>query len=145
MNIEIKHWNSLTKEELYQILQLRTEVFVVEQNCAYQECDGKDLVSYHLIGKIDNQIIATARIIPNDGEEVYLGRIVVSETFRKHDFGKRVVRSCIDFAKKNLKANKVSMSAQTYLNGFYKNLGFKTVGEEYLEDDIPHIHMEQLI
>lgn len=145
MEIEIKHWDDLNKEELYQILQLRTQVFVVEQNCPYQECDGKDLFSYHFIGKVGEQIIATARIIPCESSEVYLGRIVVAEQFRKNDFGKQVVKSCIEFAKGNLSTNKVSMSAQTYLNDFYGNLGFQKIGMEYLEDDIPHVHMEQLV
>ena len=142
MKTDIKHWNNLTKDELYALLQLRTEVFVVEQNCPYQECDGVDKVAYHLLMWQGDILIGTARIIPKPNNKVALGRIVIKKEKRVEGHGKQLMKTSIDFIKSKLEPSLIYMSAQTYLIGFYASFGFKIVGKEYLEDDIPHIRME---
>jgi ElaA protein len=141
MSIAIKHYHDLTKEELYGLLQLRTAVFVVEQNCPYQECDGLDQEAFHILLSLNEKLIGTARIIPKKAE-VKLGRIVVAETHRGQQLGYKLVEFCLKFCKLNFSGQKISMSAQLHLVPFYNSLGFKEQGKSYLEDDIPHIYME---
>jgi ElaA protein len=142
MSIEwnIKSWEELSKEELYNLLQLRIEVFVIEQNCPYQECDGQDPKSIQILGKLEGNVEATARLIPH-GVEVKIGRIVVRKKHRGKGWGKIMIEKCIDFARSNYPDKTISMSAQVYLIEYYQSLGFETEGETYLEDDIPHIRM----
>ena len=142
MMAEIKHWNDLSEFELYDLLQLRTEVFVVEQNCPYQECDGADKRAFHVLMYEEENLIGTARIIPIQNNQVALGRIVVKKEKRVEGFGKRLMKISLDYVKENLKPDLIIMSAQVYLINFYSGFGFKTTGNEYLEDDIPHIKME---
>ena len=143
MIFTIKKFNELSIQELYVILQLRAEVFVVEQDCVYQDLDNKDLDAYHMLGVLDTKIVAYARIFkPGDYFlESSIGRIVVKKEFRKFQFGYQLVVNSIQFIENNLQQNKILISAQSYLSKFYNSLGFTQVGEEYLEDGIPHIKM----
>ena len=143
MIFNIKRFNELSTHELYVILQLRSEVFVVEQDCVYQDLDNKDQNAYHVLGVLDNEIVAYARIFkPGDYFlESSIGRIVVKKEFRKFQYGYQLVQNSILFIENNLQQNKILISAQSYLTKFYNSLGFTQVGEEYLEDGIPHIKM----
>jgi len=139
----IKRFNELSTQELYTVLQLRAEVFVVEQDCVYQDLDNKDLDAYHVLGVLDTKIVAYARIFkPGDYFlESSIGRIVVKKEFRKFQYGYQLVQNSIQFIENNLQQNTILISAQSYLTKFYNSLGFTQVGEEYLEDGIPHIKM----
>ena len=143
MIFTIKRFNELSTHELYTILQLRAEVFVVEQDCVYQDLDNKDLDAYHVLGVLDTKIVAYARIFkPGDYFlESSIGRIVVKKEFRKFQYGYQLVQNSIQFIENNLQQNTILISAQSYLTKFYNSLGFTQVGEEYLEDGIPHIKM----
>ena len=143
MIFNIKRFNELSIQELYVILQLRSEVFVVEQDCVYQDLDNKDLDAYHVLGILDKEIVAYARIFkPGDYFlESSIGRIVVKKEFRKFQYGYKLVVNSIQFIENNLQQNTILISAQSYLTKFYNSLGFIRVGEEYLEDGIPHIKM----
>ena len=143
MIFNIKRFNELSIQELYVILQLRSEVFVVEQDCVYQDLDNKDQDAFHVLGVLDNEIVAYARIFkPGDYFlESSIGRIVVKKEFRKFQYGYKLVENSIQFIENNLQQNTILISAQSYLTKFYNSLGFIRVGEEYLEDGIPHIKM----
>ena len=143
MIFTIKRFNELSTHELYAVLQLRAEVFVVEQDCVYQDLDNKDLDAYHVLGVLDTKIVAYARIFkPGDYFlESSIGRIVVKKEFRKFQYGYQLVENSIQFIENNLQQNTILISAQSYLTKFYNSLGFTQVGEEYLEDGIPHIKM----
>ena len=143
MIFNIKRFNELSTNELYVILQLRSEVFVVEQDCVYQDLDNKYQNAYHVLGVLDNEIVAYARIFkPGDYFlESSIGRIVVKKEFRKFQYGYKLVENSIQFIENNLQQNTILISAQSYLTKFYNSLGFIRVGEEYLEDGIPHIKM----
>ena len=143
MIFNIKRFNELSTHELYVILQLRSEVFVVEQDCVYQDLDNKDQDAFHVLGVLDNEIVAYARIFkPGDYFlESSIGRIVVKKEFRKFQYGYQLVQNSIQFIENNLQQNTILISAQSYLTKFYNSLGFIRVGEEYLEDGIPHIKM----
>lgn len=139
----IKTFDALTKNELYRLLQLRAEVFVVEQDCAYQDVDGKDQKAYHLLCFDGEQLVGYTRIFrPGDYfERASIGRVVVRENARKHGLGKVIMQKSIEFVEQELKEKDIELSAQTYLKRFYRSLGFQPVGEPYLEDGIPHIKM----
>ena len=143
MIFTIKRFNELSTHELYAVLQLRAEVFVVEQDCVYQDLDNKDLDAYHVLGVLDTKIVAYARIFkPGDYFlESSIGRIVVKKEFRKFQYGYQLVQNSIQFIENSLQQNTILISAQSYLTKFYNSLGFTQVGEEYLEDGIPHIKM----
>lgn len=143
MNIKIKIFQELSNLELYRILQLRTEVFVVEQNCVYQDIDGKDIKALHVIGTKENEIIAYTRIFkPGDYmDQASIGRVVVEKPMREGGYGKEIMLASIKAIEDNFKETTIHLSAQTYLQKFYEELGFMAAGETYLEDDIPHIQM----
>lgn len=143
MEINTYRYNELTTNQLYSILKLRAEVFVVEQNCAYQDLDNKDNKALHLIGEINNEIIAYTRIFKKGDyfTNSSIGRVLVKKEFRKKELGKVIMEKSIEIIKKNTKEEKIEISAQKYLTKFYKDLGFKKTGKEYLEDNIPHIKM----
>ena len=138
-----KTFSELDTEDLYQILRLRSEVFVVEQDCVYQDIDNKDQNAIHLYFKENDEIVAYTRIF-NAGhyyENPCIGRVVVSKKNRGKDLGKKIMIDSIEYIKQNIKAEKIELSAQKYLNKFYKDLGFYKIGEDYLEDGIPHQRM----
>ncbi len=143
MHIEVKKFKELTVHELYSLLQLRSEVFVVEQDCVYQDLDGKDKKAIHVIGKKNNVIVAYTRIFsPGDYfKEASIGRVVVKKSERQYSYGKVIMRASIKAVEEQLNTTKIRLSAQSYLLKFYNSLGFKAEGEEYLEDGIPHISM----
>jgi len=143
LKIITKLFRELTSIELYKILQLRSEVFVVEQNCVYQDVDDKDQKALHVIGYKNNNIIAYTRVFkPGDYFlEASIGRVVVKQSERKYNYGHQIVKASIKAIKDNFKETTIKISAQTYLIKFYKSLGFKKIGKEYLEDNIPHIAM----
>lgn len=143
MELTIKNFDDLTKNELYAILRLRNEVFIIEQNCNYLDCDGKDLNAYHLLYRDKNEIIGYLRIL-NKGisyKEHSLGRVIVKKEHRGKNISKVIINEAINFIKKELNGNNIRISAQSHLQNVYKNFGFQTVSEEYLEDDIPHVEM----
>jgi len=143
MTYNIKHYDLLTKDELYQIMKLRNEVFVVEQTCVYQDIDGKDLDAYHLCCYDNDELVGYLRIL-NPGQsynEMSIGRVLVRESHRDKKVGKLIMVESIDYIKEVLNETVVRISAQSYLQKFYSSLGFETVSKEYLEDDIPHIEM----
>ena len=138
-----KTFSELDTEELYQILRLRSEVFVVEQNCVYQDIDNKDQNAIHLYFKENDQIVAYTRIFKAGEyyENPCIGRVVVSKKNRGKDLGKKIMIDSIEYIKQNIKGEKIELSAQKYLDKFYKDLGFYKIGEDYLEDGIPHQRM----
>ena len=136
---EIKEWSELSIKEVENIFSLRSEVFVVEQDCVYQDIDGNDQQAKHVLGKKNNEIIAYARIFkPGDYfKEASFGRAVVKKSERGRGIGDDLVKSSI----KNIKDEVIKISAQSYLKEFYEKHGFVAKGEEYLEDGIPHTAM----
>ena len=144
MNTVIKNFSELSTEEIYNILKLRSEVFVVEQNCVYQDIDEKDQKATHLFIEKNNEIIAYTRIFKKGDyyeENPSIGRVVVSKKERGKNFGKEIMLNSIEFIKKELKGRKIELSAQKYLDKFYKDLDFYSEGDDYLEDGIPHQRM----
>lgn len=143
INIKIKTFQQLTTNELYQLLQLRSEVFVVEQDCVYQDIDGKDQKALHCLGFKNEILVAYTRIFkPGDYfKQASIGRVVVVESERQHKYGYDIMKASIQAVKDYYNETTITISAQSYLKCFYNNLGFNAVGEEYLEDGIPHIKM----
>ncbi len=143
LEITVKRFNEIDTDELYQLLQLRSRVFVVEQACIYQDLDGKDQKAIHIIGKKDNRIVAYTRAFTAGDyfEQASIGRVVVSDQERSHGYGKVIMEASIKAVEEVFKENTIKLSAQTYLKKFYDSLGFKAYGEGYLEDGIPHIVM----
>lgn len=128
---------------MYQVLQLRSEVFVVEQNCIYQDIDGKDQKALHILGFKNKLLIGYTRCFDkgNYFEEASIGRVIVKQNQRKLNYGHQVLKASIDVIKNRFKTKKIKISAQIYLSRFYESHGFKQKGEGYLEDGIPHILM----
>lgn len=143
MNWKIKKFNELTALELYKILKERINVFVVEQDCLYSECDDKDLEGYHIYCEDKGEIIAYARILPRkiSYKQLSMGRILVSKEHRGENLGYDLMKRALIFIETELNENEVKISAQKYAEGFYNKLGFETVSKEYLEDGIPHLKM----
>ncbi|MFY0483083.1 GNAT family N-acetyltransferase [Flavobacterium sp. PLA-1-15] len=145
MGIQFKTrtFKELSVEELYQILQLRSEVFVVEQNCVYQDIDGKDQKAIHIIGEYDNKVVAYTRIFkPGDYfENASIGRVVIDANYRDRKWGHDLIRESVTAIARHFGESPITISAQLYLQKFYESHGFVVVGETYLEDGIPHIEM----
>lgn len=141
--IIFKSFNELSTYELYEIIALRELVFVVEQNCPYLDCDGKDLKSEHLWIAKNNQIAAYVRLVPpvNEDDLWSIGRVVVHPDFRSLGLGKEVMKAAINQLLISRSVQKIQISAQVYLLKFYNDLGFNKIGDEYLEDNIPHVKM----
>ncbi|MFC5684570.1 GNAT family N-acetyltransferase [Flavobacterium sp. MAHUQ-51] len=141
---QIKSFETLTVSELYAILKLRSEVFVVEQNCVYLDLDGKDPLALHLFGIYDNQIVACSRLFKPGitYETASIGRVVVSADYRDKKWGKELMLQSISAIKKYFGETQITIGAQLYLKKFYESLGFVQSSEMYLEDDIPHIKMD---
>ena len=125
------------------MLKLRCAVFVIEQNCNYQDMDDKDQMSYHVLGFDGDKLVACSRLLPKgiSYKEVSIGRVVVDKNFRGRSSGKELMKKAIETAKQKFSTGEIVISAQCYLERFYGDLGFKSEGESYLEDDIPHIKM----
>ena len=135
----------MTNLQLYRLLQLRQEVFVVEQECPYLDCDDIDLVSLHVLGYDEHEKIeACSRLVPpgySYSKFVSIGRVVTSRTIRGRGHGKALMTYSIHRAIETWPDYDIKISAQTYAVAFYSSLGFVVTGEEYLEDDIPHVAM----
>ena len=142
MKLFIKHFNELSKEELYEIYKLRVSIFVVEQNCPYQEIDDADKFAYHIYLKDDEGIKAYARVLPQGVvfDSVGIGRVIA--VTRHIGLGTKIVKAAIDFAKDKLNAYLITIEAQVYACSLYEKLGFIKTSEEFLEDGIPHVQMK---
>ena len=143
MQVSIKAFDELTIHELYQILRLRSEVFVVEQDCVYQDVDNKDQKALHVIGLKGDEVVAYTRIFkPGDYfDNVSIGRVVVRQDQRKYGLGKQIMLATMAAIDQRFPNKPIEISAQSYLLKFYTDLGFSAFGEEYLEDGIPHRRM----
>ena len=143
LNIAVKSFSELNTETLYRLLQLRSEVFVVEQDCVYQDIDNKDKKALHVLGFKNDKLVAYTRIFkPGDYfEYASIGRVVVSKSERQHKYGYAIMKASIAAIKSHFKTTTIKISAQLYLKQFYNNCGFTAVGTTYLEDNIPHIAM----
>lgn len=136
----LKEFDELSLDELYEILKLRAEVFVVEQDCVYNDLDDKDQMALHLFLKDGDEIIAVSRILPENVafEDMAIGRVIVKKEYRGHGIAKKIMQKAIDYIIKDLKKDKIRLSGQAYLVRFYEDLGFKKVSDVYLEDGIDH-------
>ena len=143
MNIQIKKFNDLNLSELYKILNLRNEVFVVEQNCPYLDTDGKDQVAHHVMIWDDEVLAAYARIFAPGIKytESSIGRVVVNLAHRELKLGHLLMEHAVKAVEDLYKTGNITISAQAHLQRFYNKHGFKTISEEYMEDDIPHVEM----
>lgn len=142
---KIKRFNELSLVELYKTLQLRSEVFVVEQDCVYQDLDGKDEKALHLIGTFEGRVVAYSRLFgPGDYfENASIGRVVISPRYRDRKWGHIMLMEAIKGIAAMFGESLITISAQLYLKKFYESHGFVQEGEEYLEDGIPHIRMNR--
>ena len=124
-------------------MKLRSEIFVVEQDCVYQDLDGKDAKALHVIGIKNNEVVAYTRIFkPGDYFDIAsIGRVAVHKDHRKYGYGKLIMEASINAVNNKFMEQQIKISAQTYLDKFYTELGFEAIGEGYLEDGIPHIQM----
>ena len=143
MNWKIKRFEELTTTELYEILRVRAEVFVVEQTCVYQDLDLKDKKAYHLFCENNGEMAAYLRILDKGVSypEISIGRVLTRETNRRIGLAREMMQNAILFIKEELGERHIRISAQLYLKRFYESLGFSVTSDIYLEDDIEHIEM----
>ena len=143
MNWSTKKFEELTTAELYALLQLRTEVFVVEQNCVFQDMDDKDQASYHVMGWKDNVLLAYTRIVPPgvSYDIPSIGRVVISPKARGIGAGRLLMEKSMEETIRLFGKKAIKIGAQLYLKNFYSSLGFTQTSDVYLEDGIEHIHM----
>ncbi len=139
----LKKFEELTPYQVYAILQLRNEVFVVEQNCVFQDADDKDQGSYHLMGFAASKLVAYTRIVPVGViyNQVSIGRVITSAAVRKSGLGKELMHRSISIINDLFGNVPIKIGAQLYLKKFYESLGFRQVSDVYLEDGIEHIYM----
>ena len=139
----LKKFSELNPYELYAVLQLRNEVFVVEQNCVFQDADDKDQQSHHLLGYCQDKLIAYTRLVPPGViyNEASIGRVATSPSVRGTGAGKQLMQQSIDLCYKLFGINSIKIGAQLYLKKFYEGFDFHQVSDTYLEDGIPHIYM----
>ena len=140
---KIKSFDALSVHELYDLLRLRSEIFVVEQNCVYLDLDGKDKVALHLIGEFEGKIVAHARLFEAgiSFDNASIGRVTVDPNYRARKWGHELMQQAIVGVLKHFGESKITIGAQLYLKKFYESHGFVQTSEMYLEDDIPHIEM----
>lgn len=139
----LKKFEELTPYQLYAILQLRNEVFVVEQNCVFQDADDKDQESYHFMGFNNNKLVAYTRLVPAGViyNEVSIGRVITSPTVRRSGAGKELMEQSIEKCYQLFGKAPIKIGAQLYLKKFYESFGFQQISDVYLEDGIEHIYM----
>lgn len=140
----VRDFAELTSLELYKILQLRITVFMLEQECLYEECDNKDLKGKHLMGILGDNVMAYARLLPPgiSYADASIGRVVVSPNTRHLKLGTTLMQNAISTMREDFPTEAIRISAQAHLQGFYENVGFVRVSKEtYLEDNIPHVEM----
>jgi ElaA protein len=141
---QIKHFSEISIAEFHDLMALRIKIFVVEQNCPYQEIDGKDKKAYHLIGRDGlGNVVATARILPKgiSYKEVSIGRVAIDESDRNKGNGHVLMEKCMKYIDEEFGATNIRISAQSHLENYYQKHGFVSTGKTYLEDDIPHVEM----
>ena len=145
LNISIHSFEELDIHNLYEMLRLRASVFILEQDCVYQDLDNKDHKAIHLLGTIDNEIVAYTRIFDAGDyfENAAIGRVVVATTHRNLQLGHAIVEAAITQVSKIFKRDLITISAQLYLQRFYESHGFVQTSTQYLEDGIPHIEMKR--
>lgn len=141
----VRSFNELSNAELYNILRLRAEIFVVEQDCVYNDLDGNDEVAHHLMIKdSDGQVVAYVRML-NKGTrftQASIGRLVVAKEARFKGLARRIMTEAAQWMTDNWQLEDIHISAQKYLKAFYSSLGYVIVGDDYLEDGIPHLGMD---
>lgn len=142
---KIKPFNALSLAELYEVLELRSLVFVVEQNCVYQDIDHKDQKAVHLLGDVEGKLVAYARLFDAGiyFENASIGRVIVHPEARAKKYGHELMHVAIEQIKNLFDKENITISAQLYLQKFYESHGFMPTSEVYLEDDIPHIEMKK--
>jgi ElaA protein len=140
---ECRQFSELSLDQLYALLQLRAEVFVLEQQCPYQDPDGNDQEALHVLGLADGQLLAYTRLLPPGirYDSCSIGRVVTSKAIRGDGTGQQLMEKSIEYCYKNWGQTPITISAQQYLEKFYNGLGFETESEPYQEDGIPHIQM----
>ena len=143
LNFKTKYFNEISTAELYAILQLRSEVFVVEQDCVYQDIDYKDQKAIHILGYKNDILVAYTRCFKSHDyfEYASIGRVLVKENERKFKYGHALMQESIRAIHSAFNETTIKISAQTYLKSFYESHGFAKIGDGYLEDGIPHIAM----
>ena len=143
MKFKVKKFSKLSVNELYDLLCLRQQIFVVEQSCIYLDSDGIDKECLHLLGVVGEKIVAYARIIPSgiSYNTSSIGRVVIDEKYRGKKYAYTLMEEAIKIAVQKMDAKKITISAQLYLKEFYENLGFKVFGNVYLDCDLPHLKM----
>jgi ElaA protein len=136
-----KTFQELTVDELYELLRVRSEVFVVEQDCVYQDLDGDDQKSIHLWLTVDGKVVALARVCPSGThmKEISIGRVIT--TVRGKGYGKQIMLDAIEAAKEDFGAKQIDIEAQEYAKGFYESVGFRQSSDTFILDGIPHINM----
>lgn len=141
MELKVKTFAQLSNTELYAILKLRVDVFVVEQACPYPEIDGRDEDSLHVWLEEDGEILAYLRVLDRgvESEYVSIGRVIAAR--RRQGLGSEIMKAGIRVAQEHFHAEAIYLEGQVYAQGFYENLGFRQISEPYLEDNIPHIKM----
>ena len=146
MTVESASFDDLDIRTLYGILRLRSEVFVVEQNCVYQDIDDLDVHSWHVWQTENGRVVACARLFEKDvdSKTIQIGRVVVAENYRREGRASVVMEKAIDVAKRDFGAKRLYLEAQTYAIDFYKQFGFEVCSDEFLEDGIPHVKMERI-
>lgn len=146
IQFQIKPFNELSVAQLYQALQLRSDVFIVEQNCVYPDIDGKDAKALHLLGIYEGNIVAYARLFAPGYyfDNASIGRVVINKEYRDRKWGHNLMQAAIEGIATHYDTSSITISAQLYLKNFYESHGFIQDGEGYLEDDIPHIKMHRL-
>jgi len=140
-----KTFQDLSNQELYDVLRLRSKVFVVEQNCPYQDLDHKDEDSLHLMAKINGSIVAYARILSLSKTTMSIGRIVVEKQHRGGNYGKKMINHAEQIISARGNISSIELAAQTYLNNYYSSLGYASYGQPYMWDGIEHIRMSKTI
>ena len=142
MRLEVKAWNQLSRKEINDIFSLRSEVFVIEQECIYQDVDGKDEKADHVLLFVNNELVGYSRVFNENiyFKEASFGRAVVKKNHRGEGYGHLLVEKSLEHLKTN-KQSPIKISAQSHLKEFYSSHGFAAKGEEYMEDGIPHTAM----
>lgn len=145
MNWTVKKFDELSIDELYELIRLRIEVFVVEQDCPYQELDSKDQEAIHLFGRRKGELVAYSRLFPKSvvNENSSIGRVIVKESARGKGYGQALLKKAIEYLEVELQETKILIHAQLYLQDFYESFGFKKVSDIYLLDGINHLDMRR--
>lgn len=143
MTWSYKSFEELDGREMYELLKLRSLVFVVEQNCVFLDIDDKDQKSFHLLGYEGDTMLAYSRIVPAgvSYKEISIGRVVTHPLYRRKGLGKALMETSIAFIENHLGSQAIRIGAQVYLKSFYESFGFNTISEVYIEDGIPHVEM----